>query len=141
MSPPMKPDNFVPPTANKDRKMPELAPAALSIHLQPTSKAIKLVDHEQSISPYSLEYDGDEHLFSDSERNELRFINNLSRVQQPHHFQVNYTTYNVWHDQDSMRPGHNCMVMTLSREEGAFVSNMTVPSGQIFLPGAEFIKS
>ncbi|KAG1906265.1 uncharacterized protein F5891DRAFT_1244384 [Suillus fuscotomentosus] len=41
MSPPMKPDNFVPPTANKDRKTPESAPAALSIHPQPTSKAIK----------------------------------------------------------------------------------------------------
>jgi hypothetical protein len=65
-----------------------------------------------------LEYDGDEHLFSDSERNELRFINNLSRVQQPRRFQVNYTTYDVRRDQDSMRPGHNCTVMTLSREEG-----------------------
>jgi hypothetical protein len=53
MSPPTKPDNFVPPTANKDRKTPESAPAALSIHPQPTSNAIKLVYREQSISPYS----------------------------------------------------------------------------------------
>lgn len=64
------------------------------------------------------EYDGDERQFSDSERNDLRFINNLCRVRQPRRFQVNYTTYDVRRDQDSMRPGYNCNVMTLSREEG-----------------------
>ncbi|KIK36237.1 hypothetical protein CY34DRAFT_94767, partial [Suillus luteus UH-Slu-Lm8-n1] len=65
-----------------------------------------------------LEYDSDERHFSASDRNELRFIDNLSRVQQPRRFQVNYTTYDVRRDQDSMRPGSNCAVMTLSREEG-----------------------
>jgi hypothetical protein len=49
-----------------------------------------------------LEYDGDERHFSASDQNELRFIDNLSRVQQPCRFQVNYTTYDVRHDQDSM---------------------------------------
>ncbi|KAG1816254.1 hypothetical protein EV424DRAFT_1068489 [Suillus variegatus] len=43
-----KSDNFVPPTANKDRKTPESAPAALSIHPQPTSKAIKLEEVPRS---------------------------------------------------------------------------------------------
>ncbi|KAG2100432.1 uncharacterized protein F5147DRAFT_655550 [Suillus discolor] len=47
-----------------------------------------------------FKYDGNECQFSDSERNNLCFINNLSR------------------DQDSMWPGHNCTVMTLAREEG-----------------------
>ncbi|KAG2037989.1 hypothetical protein BDR03DRAFT_862933, partial [Suillus americanus] len=65
-----------------------------------------------------FEYDGDERQFSDSERNELHFLDNLSQVQQPHCFQVNYTMYDVQRDQDSMRPGSNCTVMTLSREEG-----------------------
>ncbi|KAG2051821.1 hypothetical protein BDR06DRAFT_983417 [Suillus hirtellus] len=56
-----------------------------------------------------LEYDGDECIFSDSDRNDLHFTDNLSRVQQPHHFRVNYTTYDI--------PGYNCNVMALSREE------------------------
>ncbi|KAG2061622.1 hypothetical protein BDR06DRAFT_1042018 [Suillus hirtellus] len=70
---------------------------------------LKLKNHLLS-RVLGYEYDGNEHQFSDSERNDLCFINNLCWV--------NYTTYDVQHNQDSMRPGYNCAIMTLSREEG-----------------------
>ncbi|KAG2056611.1 hypothetical protein BDR06DRAFT_981320 [Suillus hirtellus] len=80
---------------------------ALKIILQ--DFILKLKNHLLS-RVLGYKYDGDECQFSDSERNDLHFINNLCWV--------NYTTYDVQHDQDSMRPGYNCTIMTLSREEG-----------------------
>ncbi|KAH7927896.1 hypothetical protein BV22DRAFT_1006163 [Leucogyrophana mollusca] len=77
----------------------------------------KLKDHLLS-RLYDFEYNGDEHHFTDAERNDLRFMDNLNRVFQPKRFQVNYTTYDIRRDQDSMRPGKDCVVMTLSREDG-----------------------
>lgn len=66
-----------------------------------------------------MDYDGDERDFTDAERNDVRFINNLNSVFQPKRFQVNYTTYDIRRDQDTLRPGRGSTVMTLSRENGA----------------------
>ena len=60
------------------------------------------------------EYDGDEQEFTSEERNTIYFVNN--RVLQPKHFQVNYTTYDIHHEQDTLRPGHDAFIMMLSRE-------------------------
>ncbi|KAH7902872.1 hypothetical protein BJ138DRAFT_1200325, partial [Hygrophoropsis aurantiaca] len=67
---------------------------------------------------YGFAYDGDEHQFTETEHTELRFLNGINRIYQPKRFQVNYTTYDIRRDQDTMRPGHNSTVMTLSREDG-----------------------
>jgi len=66
----------------------------------------------------SHEYDGDECVFTSEERNSVRFVNNLNRVIQSKRFQINYTTYDVRRDQDTLRPGHSATVMMLSREHG-----------------------
>ncbi|KAG2090390.1 uncharacterized protein F5147DRAFT_586734, partial [Suillus discolor] len=66
-----------------------------------------------------LEYDGDEREFTDVERNDVHFINNLNRVFQPKRFQINYTTYDVRRDQDMLKPGNGSTVMMLSRESSA----------------------
>ncbi|KAG1809307.1 uncharacterized protein BJ212DRAFT_1279578, partial [Suillus subaureus] len=34
------------------------------------------------------------------------------------HFQINYTTYDIRHNQDTLTPGCGCTVMMLSREQG-----------------------
>jgi hypothetical protein len=65
-----------------------------------------------------LDYDGDERVFTDAERNSVRFINNLNRVAQAKRLQINYTTYDVRRDQDTLKPGYGGVVMTLSREHG-----------------------
>ena len=41
-----------------------------------------------------------------------------NRVLQPKCFQVNYTTYNIRHEQDTLHPGHGAFIMMLSRENG-----------------------
>ncbi|KAF9237036.1 hypothetical protein BU15DRAFT_76410 [Melanogaster broomeanus] len=76
----------------------------------------KLKDHLLS-RLHGHEYDGDEHTFDDTERNNLRFINNLNVVYESRIFRVNYTSYDIRRDQDVLRPGHGCTVMTLSRED------------------------
>lgn len=65
----------------------------------------------------NLEYDGDEHIFSSDERASLQFVNNLNRVLRPRRFQINYTTYDMRRDQDTLRPGQGSAVMLLSRED------------------------
>jgi len=64
-----------------------------------------------------LEYDGDERVFSNDECNNLYFIDNLSAVSRAKRFQINYTTYDVRRDQDTLRPGCGATIMTLSRED------------------------
>lgn len=65
------------------------------------------------------EYDGDEQVFTSEERNAVHFVNNLNRVVRPKHFQVNYTTYDMRREQDTLHPGHGrAAVMMLSQEEG-----------------------
>ncbi|KAG1851402.1 hypothetical protein F4604DRAFT_1541102, partial [Suillus subluteus] len=77
----------------------------------------KLKDHLLS-RLLSLDYDGNERVFTDAERNSVRFINNLNKVSQAKHLQINYTTYDVRRDQDTLKPGYGGAVMTLSREHG-----------------------
>jgi len=66
-----------------------------------------------------LDYDGDERVFTDAERNSVHFINNLNTVSQAKRLQINYTTYDVRRDQDTLKPGHGGFIMTLSREHGS----------------------
>ncbi|KAG1740142.1 uncharacterized protein EDB91DRAFT_1053371, partial [Suillus paluster] len=77
----------------------------------------KLKDHLLS-QLLSLDYDGDERVFTDAERNSVCFINNLNVVSQAKHLQINYTTYDVRRDQDTLKPGCGGVVMTFSREHG-----------------------
>lgn len=65
----------------------------------------------------NLEYDGDERIFSSEERGSIRFVNNLNNVLRPKRFQINYTTYDMRRDQDTLRPGQGSAVMLLSRED------------------------
>jgi hypothetical protein len=61
-------------------------------------------------------YNGDNHDFSDSDRNTVRLINN--RIYSAKVLRVNYTTYDVRRDQDSMNPRTHADVMVLSPESG-----------------------
>ncbi|KAF7976664.1 hypothetical protein HWV62_6005 [Athelia sp. TMB] len=63
-----------------------------------------------------LEYDGDEKAFSDADRATVRIIDN--RVNFAKVFRVNYTTYDLQRDQDSMNPRNRCDVMVMSPETG-----------------------
>jgi len=40
-----------------------------------------------------------------------------NNVLRPKRFQINYTTYDMHHDQDTLRPGQGSAVMLLSRED------------------------
>jgi len=65
------------------------------------------------------EYDGDEQVFTSEEQNTVHFVNNLNRILRPKCFQVNYTTYDMRRDQDTLHPGHGrAAIMMLSREQG-----------------------
>lgn len=65
---------------------------------------------------HGYEYDGDEHEFTDDERNNLQIIGGLNRVIESTILRVNYTMYDIHRKQDVMRPGWGCFIMTLSRE-------------------------
>jgi hypothetical protein len=58
------------------------------------------------------EYDGDEHQFSDADRNTVRIQNN--RIYSAKVLRVNYTTYDVRREQDTLNPRTNSDVMVLS---------------------------
>lgn len=75
--------------------------------------APKLKDHLLA-RLLNQEYDGDEQQFSNDDRNTVRIIDN--RVYSAKVLRVNYTTYDVRRDQDSMNPRTHCDVMVLSRE-------------------------
>ncbi|KIJ58626.1 hypothetical protein HYDPIDRAFT_33994 [Hydnomerulius pinastri MD-312] len=77
----------------------------------------KLKDHLLS-RLLNHEYDGDEQSYTSEERNSICFVNGLNRVFRPKRFQINYTTYDIRRDQDTLRPGHGAAVMVLSREQG-----------------------
>ena len=61
-------------------------------------------------------FDGDEESFSDSDHNTVRIVDN--RIYSAKVLRVNYTTYDVRRDQDSMNPRTNANVMVLSPETG-----------------------
>jgi hypothetical protein len=62
------------------------------------------------------DYNGDETIFSDADRNTVRLVDN--RIYSAKVLRVNYTTYDVRRDQDSMNPRTHCDVMMLSPETG-----------------------
>ena len=61
-------------------------------------------------------FDGDEEGFSDSDRNTIRIVDN--RIYSAKVLRVNYTTYDVRRDQDSMNPRTSADVMVLSPKTG-----------------------
>jgi hypothetical protein len=63
-----------------------------------------------------LDYNGDEYTFTDADRNALRIVDN--RIYSAKVFRVNFTTYDVRRDQDTMNPRTHCDVMVLSHETG-----------------------
>ena len=65
------------------------------------------------------EYDGDERSFSSEERSRVRFVNSLNKVLRPKRLLINYTSYDMRRDQDTLRPGHGATVMLLSREDSS----------------------
>ena len=71
----------------------------------------KLKDH---ILGRLLGYDYDETNFSTEERNAIRILNN--RIYASKVLRVNYTTYDMRRDQDSMNPRTHCDVMVNSCE-------------------------
>ena len=77
----------------------------------------KLKDHLLS-RLLNREYDSDEHTFSSEERNSIQFVNNLNKVLHPKRLQINYTTYDIRCDQDTLHPGHGAAIMLLSGEDG-----------------------
>ncbi|KAF9240183.1 hypothetical protein BU15DRAFT_74100 [Melanogaster broomeanus] len=64
----------------------------------------------------NLEYDGEDHIFTDAQRNNVRILDNL--LFSPATMQVNYTTYDVRREQDTINPRTHGDVMVLSRETG-----------------------
>ena len=61
----------------------------------------KMKDHLLS-RLYGYEYDGDEHLFTDDERNDLWIVGGLNRAIESTILRVNYTTYDIRREQDVM---------------------------------------
>lgn len=62
------------------------------------------------------EYDGDDHEYSAAERNMVRILDN--RIYSSKVLRVNFTSYDVRREQDSMNPRNHCNVMVLSPESG-----------------------
>jgi hypothetical protein len=60
-------------------------------------------------------YEGDEHTFTDLERDSIRFVNN--RFYRHKVFRVNYTTYDMRRDQDSINARTHPDIMVLSHED------------------------
>jgi hypothetical protein len=62
------------------------------------------------------DFDGDDELeLSDEDRNSVRILNN--RIYAAKVLRVNYTTYDIRRDQDSMNPRTHCDVMVISPEK------------------------
>ncbi|KAF9219914.1 hypothetical protein BS17DRAFT_769641 [Gyrodon lividus] len=92
--------------------------------------AVKVMDnfisklkHHLLTQLYQYEYDRDEQQFSDAQHSHLHFVDNLNHVVESKTFCVNYTSYNIHHQQDFMQPGHGCAIMTLSSEDGPDAHN------------------
>ena len=62
------------------------------------------------------EYDGDDHKYSATERTTVWILDNCIYSSKVLH--VNYTSYDVRRDQDSMNPWTNSNVMVMSPESG-----------------------
>ena len=64
----------------------------------------------------NCEYDGDDHEYSAAERNMVRILDN--HIYSSKVLRINFTSYDVRREQDSMNPRTNCNVMVLSPESG-----------------------
>lgn len=64
----------------------------------------------------NLDFDGDERPFTDEQRNSVRILGD--KLYSTKIFRVNYTTYDMRRDQDTMNPRTHCDVMVLSPETG-----------------------
>jgi len=62
------------------------------------------------------EFDGDEFEFTDEDRSTVRIVGD--HIYSTKVLRVNYTSYDMRRDQDSMNPRTHCDVMVLSRETG-----------------------
>lgn len=62
----------------------------------------------------NLEFEGEDHIFTDDQRNRVRILDN--RLYSVACMQVNYTTYDVRREQDIINPRNHSDVMVLSRE-------------------------
>lgn len=61
------------------------------------------------------EYSGDEHTFTNADRNTIRFTNN--RIYRHKAMRINYTTYDMRQAQDSINPRNNSYIMVLAHED------------------------
>lgn len=62
-----------------------------------------------------MDYSGDEHNFSDEDRNQVTIVNN--RLHEHSVLRINYTTYDVRREQDSINPRTHADVLMLSHED------------------------
>jgi hypothetical protein len=62
-----------------------------------------------------LDYSGDEHEFTDEDREQIIFANN--RIHEHGVLRVNYTTYDLRREQDSINPRTRADIMVLSHED------------------------
>ena len=60
-------------------------------------------------------YNGDKHSFMAQEHNALIFMHNC--IYKHHVLHMNYTTYDLWHAQDSLNPRMHADFMTLLHED------------------------
>jgi hypothetical protein len=87
-----------------------------------------------------MDYDGDEHQFSDADRNTIHIMNN--RIYSAKVLRVNFTAYDIRRDQDSMNPRNQCVVMVQSREDSVnahpfwYARILGVFHAQVFHTGA-----
>jgi hypothetical protein len=75
----------------------------------------KLKDHLLS-RLLGQEFDGDESVYTDEDRHMVRIIGD--RIYSAKVLRVNYTTYDIRRDQDSMNPRTHCNVIVTSPETG-----------------------
>ncbi|KIK17416.1 hypothetical protein PISMIDRAFT_111374, partial [Pisolithus microcarpus 441] len=65
------------------------------------------------------EYNGDEWIFTSEEWHSVSFVNNLNCIFMPKQLQLNFMTYDIRCDQDTLYSGHGDTIMMCSCEEGA----------------------
>lgn len=63
----------------------------------------------------NIPYDGDEHAFSDAERDKISFVS--SRIYKHDVFRVNYTSYDMRREQDSVNVRTHPYIMVLAHED------------------------
>ena len=77
---------------------------------------LKLKDHLLG-RLLNIDYDGDERDFSNVNQNTVHIMNN--RIYSAKVLRVNFTTYDIRRDQDTMNPRNRCDIMVQSHEDSA----------------------